>query len=80
MAFWVGYGYSFWNYGKGIELEWRLSNAMQFVPALLFLGGVPFIPERYVLCPASYSLNCSHILKVPDGSSRPTKWKPQANL
>lgn len=46
MAFWVGYGYSFWDYGNGIDLEWRLSNAMQFVPALLFLIGVPFIPER----------------------------------
>lgn len=45
MAFWVGYGYSFWNYGNGIDLEWRLSNAMQFVPALMFLSGVPFIPE-----------------------------------
>ncbi|KAH7178268.1 hypothetical protein DER46DRAFT_633053 [Fusarium sp. MPI-SDFR-AT-0072] len=45
MAFWVGYGYSFWDYGNGIDLEWRLSTAMQFVPALLFLGGVLFIPE-----------------------------------
>ncbi|KAF4954493.1 hypothetical protein FSARC_12106 [Fusarium sarcochroum] len=45
MAFWVGYGYSFWDYGNGIDLEWRLSTAMQFVPALLFLTGVPFIPE-----------------------------------
>jgi hypothetical protein len=48
MAFWVGYGYSFWDYGNGIDLEWRLSTAMQFIPALLFLGGVLFIPERYV--------------------------------
>lgn len=60
MAFWVGYGYSFWNYGKGIELEWRLSNAMQFVPALLFLGGVPFIPERYVLCLPPPTLSNAH--------------------
>ncbi|KPA39269.1 high-affinity glucose transporter [Fusarium langsethiae] len=45
IAFWVGYGYSFWNTGNGIDLEWRLSNAMQFVPAVLFLTGVPFIPE-----------------------------------
>lgn len=47
MAFWVGYGYSFWDYGNGIDLEWRLSTAMQFVPAVIFLSGVPFIPERY---------------------------------
>ena len=53
IAFWVGYGYSFWNTGNGIDLEWRLSNAMQFVPAILFLTGVPFIPERYVLCAVS---------------------------
>ncbi|CAM1501198.1 Fc.00g103600.m01.CDS01 [Cosmosporella sp. VM-42] len=45
MAFWVGYGYSFWDYGNGVDLEWRLSTAMQFVPAVLFLSGIPFIPE-----------------------------------
>ncbi|KAH8684114.1 general substrate transporter [Ilyonectria robusta] len=45
MAFWVGYGYSFWDYGNGINLEWRLSVAMQYVPALLFLAGVPLLPE-----------------------------------
>lgn len=60
MAFWVGYGYSFWNYGKGIELEWRLSNAMQFVPALLFLGGVPFIPERYASCFLPPTISTAH--------------------
>lgn len=46
MAFWVGYGYSFWSYGNGIDLEWRLSIAMQFVPALFFIAGAPFLPER----------------------------------
>jgi len=46
MAFWVGYGFSFWNKGQGIDLQWRLSIAMQFVPAMLFLIGVPFLPER----------------------------------
>ncbi|KAH7121421.1 general substrate transporter [Dactylonectria macrodidyma] len=45
MAFWVGYGYSFWDYGNGINLEWRLSVAMQYVPAVLFLAGVPLVPE-----------------------------------
>ncbi|KAG5745211.1 hypothetical protein H9Q72_001882 [Fusarium xylarioides] len=58
MAFWVGYGYSFWDYGNGIDLEWRLSTAMQFIPALLFLGGVLFIPERQVYhnCPLRFPL------------------------
>ncbi|KAH6876334.1 general substrate transporter [Thelonectria olida] len=45
MAFWVGYGYSFWDYGNGPNLEWRLSVAMQYVPALFFLAGVPLLPE-----------------------------------
>ncbi|KAF7561066.1 hypothetical protein G7046_g3057 [Stylonectria norvegica] len=45
MAFWVGYGYSFWDYGIGASIEWRLSTAMQFVPAVIFLSGIPFIPE-----------------------------------
>ena len=46
MAFWVGYGLSFWNTGKGIDLQWRVSIMMQFVPAIVFLIGVPTIPER----------------------------------
>lgn len=46
MAFWVGYAFSFWNYGAGVDAEWRLSLAMQFVPALLFIAGAPFLPER----------------------------------
>lgn len=46
LAFWVGYALSFWNYGIGIDLEWRLSIAMQFVPAVLFCAGAPFLPER----------------------------------
>ncbi|KAK7222810.1 hypothetical protein V2G26_010813 [Clonostachys chloroleuca] len=45
MAFWVGYGFSFWKTGNGVDLEWRLSNAAQFVPALMFLAGAPFLPE-----------------------------------
>ncbi|CAK7218120.1 hypothetical protein SBRCBS47491_003399 [Sporothrix bragantina] len=45
MAFWVGYGYSFWKTPKGVNLEWRLSSAMQFIPAVLFLIGAPFLPE-----------------------------------
>ncbi|KAL1898458.1 hypothetical protein Sste5346_003361 [Sporothrix stenoceras] len=45
LAFWVGYGYSFWKTGNGVNLEWRLSSAMQFVPAVLFLIGAPFLPE-----------------------------------
>ncbi len=46
MAFWVGYGLSFWNTGRGVDLQWRVSIMMQFVPAVLFLIGLPTIPER----------------------------------
>ncbi|KAL2807711.1 general substrate transporter [Aspergillus granulosus] len=45
MAFWVGYGFSFWNTGSGVDLQWRLSIIMQFIPAIIFLVGVPTIPE-----------------------------------
>lgn len=45
MAFWVGYGFSFWRYGDGEYYEWRLSNAMQYVPAVFFLIGAPCLPE-----------------------------------
>ncbi|KAJ9150404.1 High-affinity glucose transporter [Pleurostoma richardsiae] len=45
LAFWIGYGFSHWDYGNGVDLEWRLSTAMQFVPAIMFLSGVPFLPE-----------------------------------
>ncbi|KAH8703021.1 general substrate transporter [Talaromyces proteolyticus] len=45
IAFWVGYGFSFWKTGKGIDLQWRLSIIMQFVPALFFCVGAPFLPE-----------------------------------
>ncbi|KAH9984185.1 general substrate transporter [Xylariaceae sp. FL0662B] len=45
IAFWIGYGFSHWDDGNGVNLEWRLSIAMQFVPALIFLCGVPTLPE-----------------------------------
>ncbi|KAK4088921.1 hypothetical protein Purlil1_6774 [Purpureocillium lilacinum] len=45
IAFWTGYGYSFWNTKRGVELEWRLSIVMQFIPALVFCIGAPFLHE-----------------------------------
>jgi hypothetical protein len=47
VAFWVGYGFSFWNTGRGVDLQWRLSVIMQLVPALFFCIGAPFLTERY---------------------------------
>lgn len=46
MAFWVGYGLSMWNTGAGVDLQWRISIILQYVPALIFLIGVPTLPER----------------------------------
>jgi MFS family permease len=48
MAFWIGYGFSFWDTGSGVDLQWRLSVIMQFIPAIIFLIGVPTLPERWV--------------------------------
>ncbi|KAF3937840.1 hypothetical protein ABW19_dt0207195 [Dactylella cylindrospora] len=45
VAFWVGYAFSFWTTGKGTYLAWRLSMAAQYIPALMFITGVPFTPE-----------------------------------
>ncbi|KAF3908984.1 hypothetical protein ABW20_dc0107466 [Dactylellina cionopaga] len=45
VAFWVGYGFSFWDTGKGTYLAWRLSMAVQYIPALAFMIGLPFVPE-----------------------------------
>ncbi|KAK6543613.1 hypothetical protein TWF694_000355 [Orbilia ellipsospora] len=45
VAFWVGYGFSYWDTGKGLLLAWRLSMAVQYIPALIFMIGLPFVPE-----------------------------------
>ncbi|OCK95736.1 general substrate transporter [Cenococcum geophilum 1.58] len=45
VAFWVGYGMTFWETGRGVYLGWRLSIAVQYIPALIFCIGVPFCPE-----------------------------------
>ncbi|KAF3916426.1 hypothetical protein ABW21_db0208085 [Orbilia brochopaga] len=45
VAFWVGYGFSFWDTGKGTYLAWRVSIGLQYIPALAFMIGVPFVPE-----------------------------------
>ncbi|MCJ1301107.1 hypothetical protein MMC08_003906 [Hypocenomyce scalaris] len=44
-AFWVGYGMSHWTQGKGFDLSWRLSVAVQFIPAIILCAGLPFLPE-----------------------------------
>jgi len=45
VAFWVGYGMSYWTHGTGFNLSWRLSIMVQFIPALILCTGLPFVPE-----------------------------------
>ena len=45
-AFWVGYGFSHWENSHGNYLGWRLSMSIQFIPAVIFMIGVPLCPER----------------------------------
>jgi len=45
IAFWVGYGFSHWETPRGNYLGWRLSMSIQFIPAVIFMVGIPFCPE-----------------------------------
>ncbi|KAH7112287.1 general substrate transporter [Dactylonectria estremocensis] len=45
IAFWIGYGFSFWRAGNGESLGWRLSILIQYVPAVIFCVGAPFLCE-----------------------------------
>ncbi|KAE8446081.1 hypothetical protein EG329_012589 [Mollisiaceae sp. DMI_Dod_QoI] len=44
-AFWAGYGYSHWKTKTGVFEGWRESVALQFIPAVIFIIGLPFLPE-----------------------------------
>jgi hypothetical protein len=41
----VGYGFTFWTSEHGTYVGWRVSMAVQFVPAFVFAVGLPFCPE-----------------------------------
>ncbi|KAF2264989.1 general substrate transporter [Lojkania enalia] len=45
LAFWVGYGISFWSSDRGNYYGWRVSMALQLIPEALFLIGVFICPE-----------------------------------
>lgn len=45
VAFWVGYGFSYWETIRGNYYGWRLSMALQFIPEGLFLAGVFYWPD-----------------------------------
>ncbi|KAH8590174.1 general substrate transporter [Bisporella sp. PMI_857] len=44
-SFWVAYGIARWDTERGEYLGWRLSVAVQFIPSIIFMIGVPFCPE-----------------------------------
>jgi len=45
IAFWVGYGLSFWDSPHGKHIGWRFSISLQYIPAVIFMIGLPFLPE-----------------------------------
>ncbi|CAK7565225.1 MAG: hypothetical protein SEPTF4163_003137 [Sporothrix epigloea] len=45
LGFWVGYGITFWDTPRGVSVGWRVSLALQYVPAVIFMAGLPFLPE-----------------------------------
>lgn len=44
-GFWVGYAMTFWDTPHGNAVGWRVALAVQFVPAVIFMAGLPFLPE-----------------------------------
>ncbi|KAK3682083.1 general substrate transporter [Podospora appendiculata] len=45
MGFWVGYAMTFWDSPHGQYVGWRVSIAVSFIPASVFLLGLPFMHE-----------------------------------
>jgi hypothetical protein len=44
-AFWVGYAVSFWDSPHGKFVGWRMSITLQYIPAGIFVAGLPFCVE-----------------------------------
>ncbi len=36
---------TFWDTPRGESVGWRVSFALQYVPAVAFMLGLPFVPE-----------------------------------
>lgn len=47
-AFRVGYAMTFWDDERGSAVGWRFSFGASFIPAILFITGLPFMHESYV--------------------------------
>lgn len=72
----VGYGISHWETPRGNYYGWRVSMALQFIPEFLFLCGVFFCPETYVVpVPPPFGWQLIHI--GHDGSLSMVVLKPQ---
>ncbi len=41
----VGYAMTFWNNDHGLRVAWRYSLALSFIPAIIFLIGLPFMHD-----------------------------------
>ncbi|KAM7186636.1 putative quinate permease [Rhypophila sp. PSN 637] len=44
-GFWVGYAFTFWDNEHGRSMGWRVSIALSFIPACIFLACLPFLYE-----------------------------------
>ncbi|KAG5980721.1 hypothetical protein E4U55_003722 [Claviceps digitariae] len=62
---WVGYGMTFWTSSEtGKYWGWRLSILMQLVPAIIFVTGLPFLPDspRWLI-QQGQTERASHVLR-----------------
>ena len=44
-GFWVGYAMTFWETPRGVYNGWRVALSVQFLPAVIFMAGLPLLPE-----------------------------------
>ncbi|KAK4466449.1 putative quinate permease [Cladorrhinum samala] len=44
-GFWVGWAITFWDSARGLLIGWRFSLSFSFIPAFLFIAGLPFMHE-----------------------------------
>ncbi|CAI6092355.1 unnamed protein product [Clonostachys chloroleuca] len=74
IAFWIGYGFSFWRAGNGESLGWRLSIFIQYVPAVIFCVGAPFLCERFELLVLSQIVNLPPLASLLTYASSSPRW------
>lgn len=82
VAFWVGYGLSFYGSSPGEagwDVSWRLSVAVQFIPAVIFISGLPFCVEtpRWLLEKGRVSAARSSLVFLRGRESSPLLVEPE---